>query len=325
MYFTYERPDFDLNDRNEILRVIREAYENGLESAELSLKDGSGKAADYIPELAKAKGNDFGLCVKTLGGETISHGETKKRFTIQSISKVVNLAAALKFFGFRETFSYVQMEPSGDDFNSIVKLDMVSDLPFNPMINAGAIQVVSLLSKSMDFEDLLEFARELCMDDDIELNEAVYRSESETGDRNRAIAYLLKSKGILQGDPEKTLDMYFKMCSLNVNAESLAGMGLILANRGENPFTGKHFIHHGYVRTIRSLMYTCGLYNESGRYGVLVGIPSKSGVGGGITACVPQKFGIGTFGPALNAKGNSVGGVAALQHMSHLLRVNIFE
>ncbi len=321
MYFTYERPRFDVNDPEEIRRVIREAYQNGLESA----KNGGGKAADYIPELAKADPDDFGICVRGIDGEMIAFGETEKRFSIQSISKVINLAAALKFFGFRETFSHVQMEPSGDDFNSILKLDTVSDLPFNPMINAGAIQVAGMLSDLMDFEELMGFARAFCMDDGITLNEAVYRSEAETGDRNRAIAYLLKSKGILQGEPDRALDLYFRMCSLNVNAKSLAGLGLILANRGENPFTGKHMVHPGYVRTVRSLMYTCGLYNESGAFGVLVGIPAKSGVGGGITAAVSGRWGIGTYGPALNAKGNSVGGVAALQHMSHLLRLNVFD
>jgi glutaminase len=321
MYFTYERPDFDIKNPEEVERVLKEAYENGKECAE----GGAGKAADYIPELAKADDKDFGLCVRGINGEVYSFGETGKRFSIQSISKVINLAVSLKYFGFRETFSYVQMEPSGDDFNSIIKLDMVSNLPFNPMINAGAIQVMSLLSENFEFEELLDFARKLCMDDDIVLNEAVYRSESRTGDRNRAIAYILKSKGILQGDPDKTLDMYFKMCSLSVNAESLAGLGLVLANNGQNPFTGKHFIHRGYIRTIRSLMYTCGLYNESGKYAVLVGIPSKSGVGGGITACVPGRWGIGTFGPALNKKGNSIGGIAALQHMSHMLHLNTFD
>lgn len=321
MYFTYERPRFDVNDPEEIRRVIREAYQNGLESA----KNGGGKAADYIPELAKADPDDFGICVRGIDGEMIAFGETEKRFSIQSISKVINLAAALKFFGFRETFSHVQMEPSGDDFNSILKLDTVSDLPFNPMINAGAIQVAGMLSNLMDFEELMGFARAFCMDDGITLNEAVYRSEAETGDRNRAIAYLLKSKGILQGEPNRALDLYFRMCSLNVNAKSLAGLGLILANRGENPFTGKHMVHPGYVRTVRSLMYTCGLYNESGAFGVLVGIPAKSGVGGGITAAVSGRWGIGTYGPALNEKGNSVGGVAALQHMSHLLRLNVFD
>ena len=181
-----------------------------------------------------------------------------------------------------------------------------------------------MLSNIMDFDELLAFARAFCMDEDITLNEAVYRSEAETGDRNRAIAYLLKSKGVLQGDPEKTLDLYFRMCSLNVNARSLSNMGLLLADGGRNPFTGKHVIHPGYVRTIRSLMFTCGLYDESGEYGVLVGIPSKSGVGGGIVASVSGRWGIGTYGPALNEKGNSAGGVAAMQHISHLLRLNVF-
>ena len=319
MYFTYERPMFDLSDPKEIRRVIEEAYVNGRENAP------SGAVADYIPELSKADPKDFGLCVRGIAGERIAFGETEKRFSIQSISKVINLAAALKFLGFRETFSHVMMEPSGDAFNSILKLDTASDLPFNPMINAGAIQVMSLLSNIMDFEDLLDFAQAFCMDEDITLNEEVYRSEAETGDRNRAIVYLLRSKGVLQGEPEKTLDLYFRMCSLNVSADTLANMGLMIANGGQDPFTGKHIIHPGYIRTIRSLMFTCGLYDESGEYGVLVGIPSKSGVGGGITAAVSGRWGIGTYGPALNAKGNSIGGIAALQHMSHLLRLNIFN
>ena len=319
MYFTYERPVFDVNDPSEIRRVIEEAYINGRENTH------AGKVADYIPELAKAAHDDFGLCVRNMAGESIAFGVTEKRFSIQSISKVINLAAALKYLGFRETFSHVMMEPSGDAFNSILKLDTASDLPFNPMINAGAIQVMSMLSNIMEFDELLDFARLFCMDDNIVLNEDVYRSETETGDRNRAIVYLLKSKGVLQGEPEKTLDLYFKMCSLNVNACSLANMGLIIANGGQNPFTGKHLIHPGYIRTIRSLMFTCGLYDESGEYGVLVGIPSKSGVGGGITASVSGRWGIGTYGPALNAKGNSIGGIAALQHISHLLHMNIFN
>ena len=318
MYFTYEQPEFDRKDPAEIRRVIKEAYLVGKDAAR------EGKVADYIPELAKADGNDFGICVKTLDGEAIEFGDVEKRFSIQSISKVINLAVSLKFMGFQETFAHVRMEPTGDSFNSILKLDTVDDHPFNPMINAGAIQVMSVLSNVFEYEDLLEFARNFCMDNDIELNEKVYRSESETGDRNRAITYLLKSKGVLQGDPDKTLDMYFRMCSLNVNARSLANMGLILANGGQNPYNGKHIIHPAYIRVIKSLMYTCGLYDESGEYGVLVGIPSKSGVGGGIIGAVDNLYGIGTYGPALNQKGNSVGGISAMQHMSHLLHLNVF-
>ncbi len=319
MNFTYERPYFDVNDPQEIYRVIKEAYQNGCEAT------ADGRVADYIPELAKADAADFGLCVRDMAGETIAFGETEKRFTIQSISKVLNLAASLKFVGFRETFSHVMMEPTGDEFNSILKLDTTSDLPFNPMINAGAIQVMSIVSSFMDFDELLEFARAFCMDDDIVLNEEVYQSEKTTGDRNRAIAYLLESKNVLQGDPDKTLDMYFRMCSLSVNAKTLANMGLRIANNGQNPFTGKHFIHPGYIRTIKSLMLTCGLYDESGEFGVLVGIPSKSGVGGGLVSAVSGRWGIGIYGPALDPKGNSSGGIAALEHMSHLLKLNMFE
>lgn len=318
MYFTYEQPEFDIHDPKEIYRVIKEAYYNGAEAAR------SGKPADYIPELAKANGDDFGICVMSVKDDPIMFGEVEKRFSIQSISKVINLAAALKFLGFRETFAHVCMEPTGDAFNSILKLDTVSDLPFNPMINAGAIQVMSMLSNIMNFDELLDFARAFCMDDGIVLNEAVYHSESETGDRNRAIVYLLKSKGVLQGDPDKTLDLYFRMCSLNVNAKSLANMGLLLASNGQNPFNGKHVIHPGYIRTVKNLMYTCGMYDESGEFGVLVGLPSKSGVGGGIVSTVSDRWGIGTYGPALNRKGNSAGGIAALQHMSHLLQLNVF-
>ena len=319
MHATYERPGFDLSDPAEIRRVIREGYENGLEAAK------AGKPADYIPELAKADGSDLGICVLGPEGGPISFGEVEKRFSIQSISKVINLAAALKFIGFRETFSHVGMEPTGDAFNSIIKLDTVSDKPFNPMINAGAIQVVSMLTNVTDFDGMLEFARALCMDGDIVLNEAVYRSEFETGDRNRAIAYILRSKGVLQGDPGKTLDLYFKMCSLNVNAQSLARMGLLIANNGKNPETGKHLLDPGYVRTIKSLMFTCGMYDESGEFGVRVGLPSKSGVGGGIVSAVTGRWGIGVYGPALNEKGNSAGGIAALQHISHLLKLNVFR
>ena len=319
MYSTYERAEFDVNDPLEIKRVIREGYENGLEAAK------TGKPADYIPELAKANGDDFGICVLGVEDEPIVFGEIKKRFSIQSISKVINLAAALKFVGFRETFSHVGMEPTGDAFNSIIKLDTVSDTPFNPMINAGAIQVASMLTNVMDFDGMLDFARSFCMDEGIVLNEAVYRSEFETGDRNRAIAYILKSKGVLQGEPDKTLDLYFKMCSLNVNAESLAKMGLLIANNGQNPYTGKHMLDPGYVRTIKSLMFTCGMYDESGEFGVRIGLPSKSGVGGGIVSVVPGRWGIGTYGPALNQKGNSAGGIAALHHISHLLKLNVFR
>lgn len=319
IYPTYEQSSISINDPTAVRQVFQEGYENGLAVC------GQGRVASYIPELEKADGASFGIFAWKKDGDTISLGDTETRFSIQSISKVINLAVALKFLGFRDVFSHVGMEPTGDAFNSILKLDTVSNLPFNPMINAGAIQLMSLLEPEFSFEELLEFARAICMDDGIVLNEDVYRSEAETGDRNRAIAWLLKSKEVLKGDPDKITDLYFKMCSLNVSARSLAGLGLVLACDGANPFTGKHLIAPGYIRTIKSIMFTCGLYDESGEFGVRVGLPAKSGVGGGIVCAVKGPMGIGLYGPALDEKGNSLAGVTALEHISHRLRLHVFD
>ncbi len=315
---TYEQIDYSYRDPEAVKKVFAEAYANGLEATS------EGRVATYIPELSKADPSAFGLFGWKKDGETLSFGDTTTRFTIQSISKVINLAVALKYIGFRDVFSHVLMEPSGDEFNSIIKLDTVNSLPFNPLINAGAIEIVSLLEPLFSFEELLDLARSFCMDNEITLNEAVYRSEAETGDRNRAIAYLLKSKGVMKGDPDRITDLYFRMCSLNVSARSLAGLGLVLACDGSNPFTGKHLVSPGYIRVIKSIMFTCGLYNESGSFGVKVGLPAKSGVGGGITCAVKGPMGIGLYGPALDGKGNSVAGIRALEHLSHRLRLHVF-
>ena len=200
-----------------------------------------GKVADYIPELGKANPVHFGLCIKTEDGRHIEFGDSECRFTIQSICKIVSLAAALQYIGEEKVFKNVMMEPSGDAFNSILKLDTASNRPFNPMINAGAIEVVSLLAGRFSFEQMLEFIRILCNDNEIVLDESVYRSEKATGDRNRAIGYLLKSKGVLKGDVLQTLDLYFKLCSLSVNARSLSELGLLLANGGISTTTGNAF------------------------------------------------------------------------------------
>lgn len=315
---TYDRGWRKNLTQEDIMMVFQEAYERGLAAAP------TGKCADYIPELAKADPGTFGIYALDKQGRNLALGDVETRFSMQSISKVITLAVSLKYRGFRETFSHVMMEPSGDSFNSILKLDTTSNLPFNPMINAGAIQTVSFLSDEFAFEDLLQFARELCMDPDIYLDEAVYHSECETGDRNRAIAYLLKSKGVLPSDPEKTIDLYFKMCSLSATARSLAGLGIILANNGVNPFTQKHWLAPVYVRTIKSIMFTCGMYDFSGEFGVKVGIPAKSGVGGGLVCAVKGPYGIGLYGPALDRFGNSIAAVKAMEHISHKLGLHVF-
>lgn len=284
-----------------------------------------GKAADYIPELKKADPEEIGLCIAPIGGKRVLLGDAEKRFTIQSISKVVTLVLALETFGTGEVFSHVMMEPTGDAFNSIIKLDTVSNRPYNPMINAGAIEVVSLLAPKFRFEEMLSYTRKLCSDDGIRLNEDVYQSEFGSGSRNRAIGYLLESKGVLSGNVSEIMDLYFKMCSLSVNAVSLANMAGVLAHGGVDPDSGKRRMQPYTARVVKTLMLTCGMYDGSGEFAVRVGIPAKSGVGGGIMACAEDRLGIGTYGPALDKKGNSIGGVRMLEVLSDLLGLHIFD
>ena len=195
---------------------MQKILENALEIGRKYIPEG--ECASYIPELAKADKNHLGVCIRTRGMETFSAGDTKERFTIQSISKVITLMVALQHCGFDKVFEKMNMEPSGDAFNSLVKLDLTSDKPFNPMINAGAITTAGYLVPDVSFEDMLNYARRLCLDKDIVMDEKVFRSEMDHCARNRAIAYLLQSKGILESDVEKSLELYTRMCSLSVTA-----------------------------------------------------------------------------------------------------------
>ncbi len=307
------------NTEQIIIEKVKGAYEAGKKGA------AAGTVASYIPELAKSDGSDFGICVMQRSGSIIGFGDTDRYFSIQSISKVIILAVALRMLGDAEVFSGVQMEPSGDSFNSILKLDTASSKPYNPLINAGAIQVTGDLAGNVTFDEMLSFAREFCLDDSIHLNEAVYHSEASTGDRNRAIAYLLKSKGVLKGDPMETVDLYFRMCSLNVTAKSLAGLASVLSNNGVDIRTGRRLLDDYHTRVINTLMFTCGMYDGSGEFAVKAGLPAKSGVGGGICAPARYGMGIGTYGPALDAHGNSVGGIMALEYLSNALHMHMLQ
>lgn len=283
-----------------------------------------GKTADYIPELGRADKNRLGICIFTRDGKQYRAGDTSTRFTIQSISKVINLAAALERCGFEHVFSKVGMEPSGEAFNSLVELDLTSSYPFNPMINSGAIAVASFLEPIMDFEEMLEFSRTLCQDPGITLDEAVCQSEMSHASRNRAIAYLLESKGIIESDVEKSLQLYIKLCSLSVTAQSLANLGLVLACGGTHPVTGERLLSSHVVQVIKTIMLTCGMYDGSGDFAIRVGLPAKSGVGGGIMAVVPTRMGIGIFSPGLDGKGNSLAGIQVLERLSRRMYLSIF-
>lgn len=284
-----------------------------------------GECASYIPELARVNKNNLGVCVVTKSVDTYAAGDIKTRFTIQSISKVISLAIALQHCGFDKVFDKMNMEPSGDAFNSLLKLDMASDKPFNPMINAGALATIGYLVPELSFDEILEYTRRICMDPGIVLDEKVFQSEMSHCARNRAIGYLLQSKGILESDVEKTLELYTKMCSLSVTAESLAHLGLVLSNGGRHPETGVRLIDADAVKTVKTIMLTCGMYDGSGEFAVRVGIPSKSGVGGGILAVVEKRMGIGIYGPALDVKGNSIAGQHVLEYLSRTLNLHMFS
>ena len=284
-----------------------------------------GKTASYIPELAKADRNHVGICVMKSDGSIYVSGDSEQYFTIQSISKIMTLAIALQTHNYHEIFEKVKMEPSGNAFNSIADLDSNGNIPFNPMINSGAIIITSFLKPVFSFEELLEYMKVLCMDNTLTLNQSVYESERSTGFRNRSIAYLLKSKGVLNEDVEETLELYFKLCSIQVTVKSLAGFGLLLANNGIHPFNGKRLIDEHVVKTIKTLMLTCGMYDGSGEFAVKIGMPAKSGVGGGILSFVNNKAGIGVFGPSLDEKGNSIAGVQILEYLSKELHLHIFD
>lgn len=284
-----------------------------------------GHTADYIPELAKVDKTLSGICIMTKDGNVYSAGNVDEPFTIQSISKIISLGIALQTCGYERVFAKVRMEPSGDAFNSIIKLDTDGHIPFNPMINSGAIVIASFLQPRFTFEELLDWTKRLCMDPTLTLDEDVYHSELSTGDRNRSIAYLLKSNNVINGNIEEILDLYFKMCSIRVTAKSLAGLGLVIANNGKNPFTGEVLLTDRVVTMLKTLMLTCGMYDGSGEFAAKVGMPAKSGVGGGILSFVNHKAGVGTFGPALDSKGNSIVGMKMLEYLSHELHWHIFD
>lgn len=284
-----------------------------------------GKVASYIPELGKARPDALGLCLTLPDGTVYKVGDTDIRFTIQSISKVISLCKAIEVRGEEKVFSCVGTEPSGEAFNSIVELDLQSNKPFNPMINSGAITVESTIIDYVSFDEMLDYTRLLCNDPDITLNRQVYYSEMASCDRNRAIAYLLRSKGIIKTNVDNSIELYTKMCSLNVTAESISNFALLLACGGISPFTHERLLHPETVRTVLSIMLTCGMYDGSGRFAVEVGVPTKSGVGGGLMAAAHHRAGIGIYGPALDSKGNCIAGCAIMKYLSHALGLHLFE
>lgn len=306
-------------EQEKIMQILQTALEKGRSVLP------QGSVATYIPELSRADSSRLGLSIRMKDGSSYSVGDTDTRFTIQSISKVISLAIAIETFGFDAVFEKVGMEPSGEAFNSLVELDLNSNKPFNPMINSGALTISSLLVPEYTFKQMMEFTRRLCLDPEIRMDEAVFQSEMDHLSRNRAIAYLLESKGIIETGVEESLKLYTQMCSLSVTAESLANLGLVLAADGIHPETGEQLLSRHTVEIVKTIMLTCGMYDGSGEFAVRVGIPTKSGVGGGLLSVADNRMGIGVYGPALDAKGNCIAGRPLLEYLSRELKLHIFE
>ena len=285
-----------------------------------------GVLASYIPELTRVDPNGFGLSLSSADGYVYESGDAQVEFTIQSISKPFTYALTLDGIGQSAVDAKIGVEPSGEAFNEI-SVDEKTKKPKNPMINAGAIAAVSLIpARTPDerFALIQDFysgfaGRRLELDDD------VYASEKATGSRNRAIAYMLQSFGVLDDDPDDVLDVYFRQCSFRVTSTDLARMAATLARGGINPMTGRRVTNGAVVKRTLSVMVTCGMYDAAGDWVSAVGMPAKSGVGGGIVAVLPGQLGIGVYSPLLDAKGNSVRGVRLCRSLSEQLGLHFLN
>jgi glutaminase len=287
-----------------------------------------GHVADYIPELKKACKGDLGICIIDKDNNIYTAGDVDKKFTIQSISKPILLSMILMENKYEYVNTKVGFEPSENPFNSIVSIGNEIKKPSNPMINSGAIVITSMI-KGNSYEEkekrMLDYFRKFAGNESLDINQEVYTSEKLTGDRNRAMAYLLKSSGFIDGDIEEILDLYFKQCSIEADIKDLAKMGLNLSTDGYKHGDEECLISKEVAKAVKTVMFTCGMYDGSGEFAIKTGIPAKSGVGGGIMASVPCKIGIGVYGPSLNDKGNSVAGIKVLEDLSKELDLGIFK
>lgn len=284
-----------------------------------------GKQADYIPELAKVNPDQFGMCIHTIYGEIAAIEQADTRFSIQSISKVFALAMCLSIKG-DELWTKVGKEPSGTAFNSLVQLEVEHGIPRNPFINAGAIVMADILMSHLENPevDFLNFVRKVAGTDTIIYNESVAASEREKGYLNAAIVNLLKYHGTIENDIEKVLHFYFLMCSIEMSCRELSQAFLVFANHRRKFDYAGITLTASQVKRINAIMQTCGFYDEAGEFAYLVGLPGKSGVGGGIVAIYPLQYSVAVWSPRLNAKGNSVMGIKALELLTTNTQASIF-
>ena len=272
-----------------------------------------GTIATTIPELASVDPDKFGIYLTTIDNQEYGIGDFDEKFSIQSVSKVLSLTLAFSFLD-EKVWQRVGVEPSGNPFNSLVQLEYEKGIPRNPFINAGALVIADILVSELKNpkQDFLEFIRTLSGIETINYNEKVAQSEKETGFRNAALCNFLKSFGNINNEVDEVLDFYFHQCSLEMTCKELAHSFFFLANEGMTK-NGKQILSKSQVKRINALMQTCGFYDESGEFTYKVGLPGKSGIGGGIAALYPNHFSVATWSPRLNEKGNSEFGMAALE------------
>jgi glutaminase len=298
--------------------ILNEIYTN------LNKQTNKGKVASYIPELSKVDINNFGIRLNLVDGPSYSVGNYNTPFSIQSISKVFTLLKAFSLLG-NDLWKRVDVEPSGNPFNHLSLLELEHGIPRNPLINAGAIVIADILVSNLKDPKtgFLNFIRDLANDDSINFDESVARSEKETGFRNYAAANLLKSFKNLNNSVEEVLDFYFHQCSIQMSCKQLADAFYLFANHGTCQRNKSHATP-SQIKRINAIMLTCGFYDEAGEFAFEVGLPGKSGVGGGIAALLPKKFTITTWSPGLNTKGNSLLGMQALEQFTTKTGLSIF-
>lgn len=300
-------------------RVIKEVYHI------VSTIENKGEVAKYIPELAIVDPRKFGVAFLSKEQEEYGVGDWQTKFSIQSISKVLSLSLIYKLLG-ASIWERVGVEPSGGAFNSLVQLETDNGIPRNPFINGGAMVICDMLISNLKNPaiDFLEFVRDISSCRDINYSESVAKSEYQVGYRNVALCNFIKSFGNIENHPDEVLDFYFKMCSIEMTCQELAKTFSFLAFTGYETAKGNDFLSLSQAKRINAIMQTCGFYDESGEFSFKVGLPGKSGVGGGIVAIHPEKYSIAVWSPRLNAKWNSYRGMKFLEQFTTETQLSIF-
>jgi glutaminase len=299
--------------------IIRDVYEK------VNAAEDKGQVASYIPELKKVDPGKFGIYISTIDGFNFGTGDCFDKFSIQSISKVLSLSLAYSILG-EKIWERVGVEPSGTAFNSLVQLETDKGIPRNPFVNSGAHVISDILLSNLKNpkEDFLTFVRSITQNSEINYSSSIATSEKSVGYRNIALCNLVKSFGNIENEPSEVLDFYFNLCSLEMNCKDLSQLFLFLANDGKTIIGDKKVLTKSQSKRVNALMQTCGFYDESGEFSFKVGLPGKSGVGGGIVAVHPKQYTIAVWSPNLNDKGNSYKGMRFLEEFTTKTELSIF-